>query len=511
MAFSAFLDRLGLGTVPSTAVPLDGDLAALDPSTSPLHLTDAVLGSGTSSAIGDVASDPLLDPQETPLVGGLNGTVLDVHAAIEGSGDQTGTIGATHGLTNLGETVGLGRIGGDNLVTHAIDAPGDLVAGNLSDVTAVPADVGNIADAGVYLVNGTLSDVMTADSGGAAATAASLLDGGAESAIAPVTTSPLLDPTANPLATAANDAVLDVHASIEGAGDATGIIGTTHGLTGLGETIGLGEIGGDNLLTHGLDAPGDILAGDLGDVTAIPSDVANIGTAATNLVDGVASDAGALASGNGLVGALDGGTTGGEGALGGLATDVGLGQTGTALGGIGTLGAGGLVGDVQHVATDALGDVPVLTGTAGALGAGAGADGQAGAGALPSLASLFGTGAAPGAHDAADASAGPSGTGGGVINVLGTPVTDGHALDVHALALPAGAPAGVAVAALGDNGLLHFGSTGSGGDALTGVLSQAAATVTHAEAAPEAAPAHAEMPIDLHGVAGLDQLLTHHA
>ena len=513
MALDILTNRLGLNASPAGAIPLDGDLAALDPSTSPLHLTDAVLGTNMAAGTNDLIADPLLAPQTSPVVSGLNGTVLDLHAAIEGFGDNVGLIGTVHGVTNLGETVGLGKIGGDNLVTHVLDAPSDVLAGNLSDVTALPTDVGNIATAAVGLVNGALADVAAADTGGVGTTLSSLLAGGGDAAIAPITDSPLLDLTTNPIATGLNAAVLDIHSSIEGFGDNTGLIGTVHGVTNLGETIGLGEIGGDNLVTHVLDAPGDVLAGNLGDVTALPGDVGNIATAATGLVDGVASDAAGLVDGPALGNVL-GGTAGGEGLLGGITDAAGLGNTGgAALGGLGAADAGGLVTDVQHLASGVIGEVPALTGAASALGGAAGADGAGPASQLPTLASLFGTSSAPGAHDAADASAGPSGTGGGAINVLGTPITDGHTLDLHALALPAQAPAGVAVAALGDGGLLHFGSTGGGGDALSGLLPGAAPAAAHVDAAPAAAAAQApaELPIDPHAIAGLDHLLAHHA
>jgi hypothetical protein len=377
----------------------------------------------------------------------------------------------------------------------------------VSDLTALPSDVSNVATAATGLINGALADAATADSGGAAATVSSLLNGGAGAAIAPVTDSPLLNVTANPIANTLNATVLDLHSSIETFGDQSGIIGTTHGLTNLGETIGLGKLGDDNALTHVLDAPSDILAGNLGDVIALPGDVANVATAATGLVDGVASDAANLVNG----GAVSNVASGVDGLLGHVADAAGLPNTGAVLSGLGTNGIGGLVSDVQHLAGDALSDVPVVTSAVSSLSTALGTDLGSHATALPTLASLFGTGSEPGAHDAVDASVGPAGSG-GTINLLGTPVTDGHSLDVHALALPAAAPAGIAVAALGDGGLLHFGSTGGGSDALSGVIQQVTSTA-HVETAPVAAAATPapELPIDLHAIAGLDHALAHHA
>lgn len=105
------------------------------------------------------------------------------------------------------------------------------------------------------------------------------------------------------LADLLNGVIKDVHASIETASHDLGLGGTVHGVTHLGEAIGLGEIGGDNLLTDVLDAPSDILSGKTGTLlTDLVHDVGNIVEATGNLVNGVGDD---LSSPNGVLGVGD--------------------------------------------------------------------------------------------------------------------------------------------------------------------------------------------------------------
>lgn len=110
------------------------------------------------------------------------------------------------------------------------------------------------------------------------------------------------------------------HASIETASHDLGLGGTVHGITHLGETIGLGDLGGDNLLTDVLDAPSAILSGNTGTLlTDLVHDVGNTVEATGNLVNGVGDD---LSSPNGILsvaglvnGLLDGEGGPGEGGL----------------------------------------------------------------------------------------------------------------------------------------------------------------------------------------------------
>lgn len=102
------------------------------------------------------------------------------------------------------------------------------------------------------------------------------------------------------LANLLNGVIDNFHASIETASHDLGLGGTVHGITHLGETIGLGELGGDNLLTDVLDAPSDILSGNTGTLlTDLVHDVGNTVEATGNLVNGVGDD---LSSPNGVLG-----------------------------------------------------------------------------------------------------------------------------------------------------------------------------------------------------------------
>ena len=90
----------------------------------------------------------LSDPTQNPLVQTENQTILDLHAFMETLGHQTNLNGTIHGLTNLGETAGLGRIGGDNLITDVLHAPGDIL--NCDSAVGVAANL--IVDAGNTVV-----------------------------------------------------------------------------------------------------------------------------------------------------------------------------------------------------------------------------------------------------------------------------------------------------------------------------------------------------------------------
>lgn len=146
-----------------------------------------------------------------------------------------------------------------------------------------------------------------------------------------------------PITTTANEVILDFHNLLEGATHQTGLTYVTHGITNLGETIGLGKIGQDNLLTDALNLPGTALSGGdvLGSVGHLTGHLGEITDAAANIVTQIPLDLGSGPLGGGLIG--EGGIVGGSG--------LDLAHLGDVLGhdGGGPLGAvGGLVDNVTN-------------------------------------------------------------------------------------------------------------------------------------------------------------------
>lgn len=238
---------------------------------------DTLIHSTDASASGVLPSSGALNVSNdlTPVTDIANDAILALHAQLEGTADANGVAGAVHGVTNLGETLGLGKIGDANLVTTALQLPTALAGGDPSTLGQVAPDLLAVAGAANQLATGALGDAGTnpallAPIGQLAAAAQGL--------------------GTTPLAAAANDTVLGLHATLEGASDASGVAGTVHGITGLGETVGLGKIGGANLVTDALDTPQSLLSGNLDTVTHVPADVGAIAGAAQNLVSGALSD-----------------------------------------------------------------------------------------------------------------------------------------------------------------------------------------------------------------------------
>ncbi|MGU3475785.1 hypothetical protein [Methylobacterium sp. D48H] len=247
-----------------------------------------------------------------PAVGILNQAVLDLHTTLEDVGHQVPVLNAPiHALTGLGETVGLGRIGeAGNLLTDTLAVPGSLLTGGgLGSATPVLADLGSVLEA---------TDTLITSVTGAATAGGLLASGG------------LLAPVAN----LANTAVLDVHMTLENLGHEVPLLnGAVHGLTNLGETLGLGHLGeGGNLLTDAAALPGALLGGQgLGALSPILGDVGAVAGAAGGLLGGVtgivgdlggagAPGAGSLltpvtAAVDGLLGTVTGGAPDGTGAL----------------------------------------------------------------------------------------------------------------------------------------------------------------------------------------------------
>ena len=345
----------------SAAIPaLLGDAGAV--SVAAETLLDSVTAV-PASGNGLVGAGGILSPATSV----LNQAVLDVHTTLEDVGHQIPVLnGPVHAVTGLGETVGLGHIGeAGNLLTDTLALPGSLLTGGgLSAASPVLTDLGHVLASADTLV-GSLTGV--ANAGG-------LLS--SDGLLAPVTN-------------LANTAVLDIHATLENVGHAIPLLNDAlHGLTNLGETLGLGHLGeGGNLLTDVASLPGELLGGHglgalspiLGDVGAVTQATGGLLGGVTGIVGGLGSGAGTPAGGllapvtsavDGLLGGHDGGAgTPLDGLLGGLT------------GGGGGTSAGGLLTPVTSTVDSLLGGhgaTPLdglLGGVTGGLGDGAGAPG----------------------------------------------------------------------------------------------------------------------------------------
>jgi hypothetical protein len=344
----AVADPAGAGAIPS----LLSDAGAVTVAAGTLlESVTAVPASGN----GLVGAGGIL----SPATGILNQAVLDLHTTLEDAGHQVSVLNApVHAVTALGETIGLGYLGhSGNLLTDTLALPGSLLTGGgLASASPVLSDLGHVLGSADTLVGSVTG----------AASAGGLLS--SDGLLAPVTN-------------LANTAILDFHATLENLGHGVPLLNDAlHGLTNLGETIGLGYLGqGGNLLTDVAALPGELLGGQgLGALSPILNDVGAVTHAAggllggvTGLLGGLGGDAGApggsllapvtsavdgLLGGHGatpldgLLGSLTGGQAGGTGAL--LGTDAPLQPVaGLANGAID--GIHGVLEQVGH-------DVPVL-------------------------------------------------------------------------------------------------------------------------------------------------------
>ena len=115
---------------------LDGDGNTAQPG----GITDLIGGAGALNLNPD-GSSPLdlvgMNGTLQPIVNAVNTEIKDVHALLEVLAHETGTQNLIHGVTSLGETVGLGQIGvvppaadgHSNLLTDVIDAPHTVLDG----------------------------------------------------------------------------------------------------------------------------------------------------------------------------------------------------------------------------------------------------------------------------------------------------------------------------------------------------------------------------------------------
>ena len=275
----------------------------------------------------------------SPATSILNQAVLDLHTTLEGAGHQVPVLNApVHAVTALGETLGLGYLGqSGNLLTDTIALPGSfLTGGDLASSSPVLADLGPVLGSADTLIG---SITGTAGAGG-------LLS--SDGLLAPVTN-------------LANTAILDIHATLENIGHGVPVLNDAlHGLTNLGERIGLGYLGqSGNLLTDVAALPGELLGGQgpgalspiLNDVGAVTHAAGGLLGGVTGLLGGLGGDAGApggsllapvTAAVDGVLGGHDG-----EGALplNGLLAPVTSTLHGL-LGGHGVTPLDGLLGDL---------------------------------------------------------------------------------------------------------------------------------------------------------------------
>ena len=308
--------------------------------------TDGGANPGLIAPASEIASATQFT-SATPVETLANSGVLDFHDTLEGASDVGGLPGSVHGVTNLGETIGLGHLGaGDNLLTDVANIPLDLLSGNSGTLGNLPTDAINVVGAAGDLASGVESDVASgtflANPFGNAINMAQAL-------------------STFPTASLANEAIDTIHASLEAAVDPLAP-GTIHGVIGLGNAVGLGEIGGANALTDVTNAPGALLAGDTMPVTNLPGDIGTIGSAASAALTGAGSD---LAQ-SGLIDAAAHPTTG-SGLL------------------PGDLPGQGIVDGVTSPVTNAIGAVGAITGTESTTQAATATLGIANAGLLESV------------------------------------------------------------------------------------------------------------------------------
>jgi len=111
--------------------------------------------------IGNVLNS-LSEPSNNELVSIANQQVLDFHVALETVGHDLNLNGTIHGLTETGETIGLGFIGEQpNLITDVVQAPGSILNGAnpVPEVSNIVTDVGEVVSQAGEMVQGIGSDL----------------------------------------------------------------------------------------------------------------------------------------------------------------------------------------------------------------------------------------------------------------------------------------------------------------------------------------------------------------
>ncbi|BAT60746.1 hypothetical protein GJW-30_1_03296 [Variibacter gotjawalensis] len=217
-----------------------------------------------------------------------NAAVLDFHQLLETTVHETGANFTVHGVTETGETVGLGFVGNgnDNLVTDVLDLPMTALSGGnvLGEVDHIVGHVPGILDAATNIVtqiptdlgSGPLGLNITGEGGGILG--GSGLDIGNLSHIL----------------------------GQDGSGPLSGAAGLVDNVTNVLTQIGSNSDGSGNLVTDVLNLPGEILSG--GPTPSLTDAGAQLNTtlnATGNLVESVLSGTSMNGSPNGILGNIN--------------------------------------------------------------------------------------------------------------------------------------------------------------------------------------------------------------
>jgi hypothetical protein len=171
---SGLVDSLPASNVLDTVTSLLGDDTGSTSSGGDLPIVSSLLGTGDLPVVdsllnGNTSAGSTLtlagsDGTLQPVLNAANAAILDVHYLMEVLGHEVGLPNTVHGVTNLGETVGLGEIGtpassggNTNLVTDALNAPGQILDGNIGGtISNLGADLTNVVNAAAGLVDEVL-------------------------------------------------------------------------------------------------------------------------------------------------------------------------------------------------------------------------------------------------------------------------------------------------------------------------------------------------------------------
>ena len=365
-------------TLGADVTKLPGEVTGLNDTSG--NVADAVynLGAATVSAgqfVNDV-SETVSGAGDRSLTETANKAVLDFHLLVEFATHDIGLTHVAHGVTNLGEAIGLGKIGaGDNLVTDIVGLPGTVLSGGdvIGSVAHLTDHLGEVTNGISGIVNAIPLD-LGSDTYGLGLLGPDGIVGGSGLDLGRV--GDILSPA--------------------GGGPLGAITGLVDNATNVLDLVGSNSDGSGNLVTDVLKLPGEVLSG-----SGTPS-LTNAGhhldvtlTAAGDLVEGVlgAGAEGAGNSPNGLIESIgqnldEFGNTGGVAAgipltVAGLVT-----VTEAATSGGGAADAGGLVAGIGQTVQGALTD---MSNDVAQAGLGGGADSLVGS--LTELAG--GTGGSP--------------------------------------------------------------------------------------------------------------------
>jgi hypothetical protein len=334
-------------TLVADITKLPGEATGLNETTG--NVADAVfnLGSATVFAgqfVDDVA-ETVAGAGDRPLVDTANKAILDFHLLLEGVTHEVGLTNVTHGVTNLGEEIGLGKIGtADNLVTDILDLPGTVLAGGdaLGAVTHLTDHVGDIVNDVAGLITAIPVD-LGSDQWGLGILGPNGVIGGSGLDLGNI--GDVLSPA--------------------GGGPLGVVGGLVDNVTNVLDLVGSNSDGGGNLVTDVLKLPGELLSGNgTPSLTDAGHQLDVTLTAAGDLVGDIlgAGEGGIANSPNGLIGSISQsldafGGTGGAAIGVPLAVD-GLVATTQALGlGGGTADANGLLAGVTQTVEGALTDL----------------------------------------------------------------------------------------------------------------------------------------------------------